>query len=221
MHQGIARIEVRGFKSFKDLAVDLRPLNVLIGANAAGKSNFLAMLRMMNAITDQRLQAFVAAQGGSPALLHQGPKRTPRLDLSVICAADLATNRYEVELVHVAPGKLIFAEEIVEYHSLQHSLQQGEPQRVRLGGGHEESRLPDRILTKEPGTGPPGSSSSVSIVGGLTTSTTRRIKRGSSSRRRCTTTGSCPPMPATWPRSSSCYVEPTRGTTSRSVTPCV
>ena len=33
------RIEIKGYKSFKDLALDLLPINILIGSNGSGKSN--------------------------------------------------------------------------------------------------------------------------------------------------------------------------------------
>ena len=37
----IKTIHVKNFKSFKELHVDLGKFNVLIGANASGKSNFI------------------------------------------------------------------------------------------------------------------------------------------------------------------------------------
>jgi hypothetical protein len=35
----LRRLELLGFKSFREAAFDLGPLTVLVGANAAGKSN--------------------------------------------------------------------------------------------------------------------------------------------------------------------------------------
>jgi predicted ATPase len=37
-------IEIKGYKSVKDAKLDIRPINILIGANGAGKSNFLHFL---------------------------------------------------------------------------------------------------------------------------------------------------------------------------------
>ena len=37
------RLEVKGFKSIKAMDLELYPLNVLIGANGAGKSNFISL----------------------------------------------------------------------------------------------------------------------------------------------------------------------------------
>ncbi len=34
----LKRVEIKGFRSIKEMTLDLRPLNVLIGANGAGKS---------------------------------------------------------------------------------------------------------------------------------------------------------------------------------------
>ena len=42
------RIEVSGFKSIRELKLDLRPLNVLIGANGSGKSNFITVFEVLN-----------------------------------------------------------------------------------------------------------------------------------------------------------------------------
>ncbi len=37
----LKRIKIKGYKSLVDVDVSLRPLSVLFGPNAAGKSNFL------------------------------------------------------------------------------------------------------------------------------------------------------------------------------------
>jgi len=39
---------MEGFKSISSLRLDLRPLNILIGGNGSGKSNFLSLFRMPN-----------------------------------------------------------------------------------------------------------------------------------------------------------------------------
>ena len=42
------RITLKGFKSIREMVLDLRPLNVLIGANGAGKSNLVSFFKMIN-----------------------------------------------------------------------------------------------------------------------------------------------------------------------------
>ncbi len=46
----LTRIHIRGYKSLDDCEVRLAPLTVLVGANAAGKSNFLDALQLLSRI---------------------------------------------------------------------------------------------------------------------------------------------------------------------------
>jgi AAA15 family ATPase/GTPase len=51
----IERIRLSNFKSFDELELELRPLNILVGANAAGKSNFLEIFRFVRDVSDHGL----------------------------------------------------------------------------------------------------------------------------------------------------------------------
>lgn len=46
----IEQITIKNFKSFKDVSVKLGPMNIFIGANASGKSNFFDALRVLQGI---------------------------------------------------------------------------------------------------------------------------------------------------------------------------
>jgi predicted ATPase len=140
---GISRIVLSGFKSIERTDIQLGPLNVLIGANGAGKSNFLSVFKLLNALTEQNLQTFVGRQGGASALLHYGPKRTPRLSFALDFHTDAGKNVYRADLVHVAPDSLIFADEAVEFHPTARK-----PRVYDFHGGHRESLLSDTIGTK-------------------------------------------------------------------------
>ena len=62
----LRRVVLSGFKSIKTMDLELRRLNVLIGANGAGKSNFVSFFKMLNAMTkgpDGGLQNYVASVG--------------------------------------------------------------------------------------------------------------------------------------------------------------
>lgn len=37
----LTKIQINGFKSIRECSIDLKPINVLIGSNGAGKSNFI------------------------------------------------------------------------------------------------------------------------------------------------------------------------------------
>lgn len=78
------RIRIAGFKSIRDQTVELRPLNVLIGANGSGKSNFIGAFRLLHEIAKERLQLYVARNGGADRLLHFGRKVTEELGLELV-----------------------------------------------------------------------------------------------------------------------------------------
>ena len=82
-------LTVRGFKSIRALeGFELRNLNVLIGANGAGKSNFIDLFRMAAALAERSLQLFVGQQDGPDALLFGGRKRTQRLEAEFVFGND-------------------------------------------------------------------------------------------------------------------------------------
>jgi predicted ATPase len=61
--QGIEKLRVRGFKAFADASVELNNCNILIGANGAGKSALLSLLRMLRALSHEELDLFVKRAG--------------------------------------------------------------------------------------------------------------------------------------------------------------
>lgn len=62
----ITRVEVDGFKSLRDFAIDLDPFTVLIGPNSAGKSNVLDALALLSRLTSMPIaEAFRQGRGKS------------------------------------------------------------------------------------------------------------------------------------------------------------
>src|SRR4051812_44127283 len=51
----VSRLEIRDFKSLKEIAIDLGQVNVLLGANGAGKSNLLEALGILGAAASGRV----------------------------------------------------------------------------------------------------------------------------------------------------------------------
>ena len=78
----LTRIQIEGFKSIREMDLELRPLNVLIGANGAGKSNFIEVFRLLNEIVYQNLQGYVAKKGGANRFLRFGEPITKVIELS-------------------------------------------------------------------------------------------------------------------------------------------
>jgi predicted ATPase len=97
----IHRIEIENFKSIKKASVRLSQINILIGANGAGKSNFIQFFKLMNEIFEQRLNEYVARNGKSEAFLHFGSKVSERIFGFVEFENDKGnlTNAYEFELL--------------------------------------------------------------------------------------------------------------------------
>jgi len=75
----ISQLILHGYKSIERCDLKLWRLNVLIGANGAGKSNFIGFFRLINRILEEQLQITVGLAGGPDALLHFGRKRTEEL----------------------------------------------------------------------------------------------------------------------------------------------
>ena len=50
----IRRIHIQRYKSLRDVEVALKPLSVLFGPNAAGKSNFIDAIQLLSRIAASR-----------------------------------------------------------------------------------------------------------------------------------------------------------------------
>ena len=104
-------IRIFGYKSFKKLSVQLHPINLLIGANGAGKSNFLSLFEMLGNIYEKRLGAYVAQVGGVDKFLYQGRKVTDRIAVNLL----IAKSEYDLALLE-SDGKLIVEREVVGWY---------------------------------------------------------------------------------------------------------
>lgn len=64
----IRRIRIKGYKSLESVEVRLQPLSVLLGPNAAGKSNFLDALQLLSRLATSRTlkEAFNPPYRGTP-----------------------------------------------------------------------------------------------------------------------------------------------------------
>jgi predicted ATPase len=80
MNHSLDRLTVKGFKSIKDMAdFELGHLNIIIGANGAGKSNLISFFRMLRALVDGNLNRYVKDNGGAGDLLFNGRKHTKKM----------------------------------------------------------------------------------------------------------------------------------------------
>jgi predicted ATPase len=120
-------LTIEGFKSIRELKdFPLRALNVLIGANGAGKSNFVGFFRLLGALVEQRLQLAVQTQeGGADACLYMGPKVTKRF----VAKLSFGPFAYEFALAPTVDNRFVFDEESAYFGASPDFL----------GSGHDES----------------------------------------------------------------------------------
>ncbi len=79
----LTRISIENFKSIKILTLDLKPMNILIGANGAGKSNFVGVFKFLNELVEGNLQTYTGRQGGANSILHFGRKQSESLSIQL------------------------------------------------------------------------------------------------------------------------------------------
>lgn len=131
--RSLDRIEVSGFKSIKSLDLKLTQLNLLIGGNGAGKSNFISLFNLLNNLVERGLEVYVGKAGGVDQLLHFGRKKTKE----IVIKLHFGQNGYEAKLVPSQKDTLIFEEETCWFHGSGYN----QPYTVSLGEGHSESAL--------------------------------------------------------------------------------
>ncbi len=120
--------------SIEDLQnLRLGQLNVLIGANGAGKSNLVTFFQMLGEMIEQRLAKWVAIQGTADRVLCFGAKHTRTLRATI----EFGYNTYSFELESDNNGAFVFASETLGFAGKIGFV--SEPQ----GSGHREAKLKD------------------------------------------------------------------------------
>jgi predicted ATPase len=112
MDNALDRITIKGFKSIKSLEnFELGKLNVMIGGNGAGKSNFVDMFRMLRAMVDENFANFIEEHGGADDFLFNGPKHTQEIKAEF----SFGDNSYYFELKPTASENFLIKVEKERY----------------------------------------------------------------------------------------------------------
>ncbi|MDP9156455.1 MAG: AAA family ATPase [Pseudomonadota bacterium] len=138
----VKKLTITGYKSIRELRdFELRNLNVLIGANGAGKSNFISFFRMLAEIVGQRFQLYSQVDGGPDALLRHGRKTSD----NIYAGLTFGEHGYAFTLRPTNDNRLIFEQEGVPAMGMtaDQCLLVG-MWRV-LGTGQQESLLPGSV----------------------------------------------------------------------------
>ena len=78
----LSKIKISGYKSIKSCEIDFKKINVLIGSNGAGKSNFISAFSLLQNVLIRNLQVSVA-QSGINSLFYNGRKFTEEIAFEV------------------------------------------------------------------------------------------------------------------------------------------
>lgn len=122
----ITNIEIEGFKSIQRCNLDLGMVNLLIGSNGAGKTNFISLFKMLQSMIDENLQTYIAKHGGPNAFLFFGSKQTERITVKFF----FGNNGYQFVLTPTNDNRLIFEDELFYWNVTGAQS---------IGRGHQES----------------------------------------------------------------------------------
>lgn len=112
MSDKLNKLTIRGFKSIETLVnFKLDDLNILIGANGSGKSNFVSFFRVLRAMADQSFQAFILKRAPADGYFYNGVSFTKSIQVDL----SFGVNRYAFTLEPTDDGRIMIAREEIEY----------------------------------------------------------------------------------------------------------
>ncbi|OHB79925.1 MAG: hypothetical protein A2Z25_07775 [Planctomycetes bacterium RBG_16_55_9] len=86
----ITNIKASNFKSFKDLDLNLSRFNVVIGANASGKSNFVEIFRFLKNTEDNNLDDAISLHGGCDSIVNRKAGRSAPFGVRITSNREMA-----------------------------------------------------------------------------------------------------------------------------------
>jgi predicted ATPase len=129
-------IKIKNYKSIRNLDLELSALNVFIGANGSGKSNYIGVFKFLNQLVEGNLQTYTAEQGGADIILHFGRKKSENMSFSLSFKGGI--NGYECTLSAGAEDNFFFKDESIWFH--RKDLYDS-PLTEWLGSGHLETKI--------------------------------------------------------------------------------
>jgi len=136
-------LKLQGYKSIKNIEVKFNNLNILIGANGVGKSNFIGFFNFMRQLIHKELELTIAKMGGANKVLHFGKKTTHKIDIKL----KFSPNAYQTILVPNEQDSLIFEKEIGYFLADKIGYDGGTKTYDLKNIGNKESKLPNKSST--------------------------------------------------------------------------
>ena len=145
------KLSISGYCSYdNDLennTLTFKEVNVLVGANGAGKSNLISFLEMIAYMMTGGFRRYVAMRGGAQSLMYLDRKITKQINGKIKCKNEDGNveDEYSFSLEANALGQLFFSREEMQYWD---KTNYDKPYTQDLGVGHSESNM--LSSTKEP-----------------------------------------------------------------------
>lgn len=140
----IKSLEIRGYKSVSfdnPLSITFGDINILLGANGAGKSNIISFFKMLSYMMSGRFEEYVARTGSNQTFLHFGSKKTPLITAKLKFENSRAYDEYSFTLATATPNRLIIKDETITYEKKDNKYT---PKTIQLKSNFTESGLVDR-----------------------------------------------------------------------------
>lgn len=140
------RLKINGYKSIKSVDIEFTSINILIGANGVGKSNFIGFFNFVRKLVEKELELTTAQQGGSNKILYFGKKTTKELNFSLL----FTPNGYQATLLPSDTDGFVFKNESGYFFADKIGYGGGTKSYPLNSVGSKESNLPNKAHTASP-----------------------------------------------------------------------
>lgn len=121
----LSRVAISGYKSIEKCNLELNSINVLIGSNGAGKSNFISAFTLLQNVLKGELQLYTQ-QCGVNSLFYNGRSSTEQIYFEVF----FGNNSYGFYLIPTDDNRIIFKKEFYGWNDIESTVARA----------HEESK---------------------------------------------------------------------------------
>ena len=115
----LKEVYISGYKSYGlvDEPIRFEDINIIIGANGAGKSNFISFLEMIAFIAKDDFSDYVAGSGYAASLIHARRERIDHIKGKLVFTDDQNRDEYSITIKQGVDGGLFISDETVVYQS--------------------------------------------------------------------------------------------------------
>jgi predicted ATPase len=133
----LKNIKIKNFKSIKDQDINLKRLNVLIGQNGAGKSNFVSLFKFLERLVEQQLFDYIFNAGGINNILFNGFEHTDFVEVLLEFSPFKTVSNIYGFTIKSSGDEYIFSDEHIGFWNKTYSS----PYNYDITGKKNESEL--------------------------------------------------------------------------------